>query len=303
MKKLTAFCLALTLLCPLVSCSKPPEKEPVNAPFESEWIDTSAATLKEKEEGEKGYLYISIKITEIYIDCIIGVDSGKTYKVNTTSGMDFCIGDWVGVTYDRMYWDEKNQRGEIEALTVEPQPVDAKPVIYLYPETATEVSVKLHYKGHLTCTYPAYRDGWNVTATPDGILTDARGQTYNYLYWEGISATEWDMTRGFCVKGEDTAAFLEDALSRLGLTRREANEFIVYWLPLMQDNPYNLVAFQTDLYTDTAALEITPTPDTMIRVFMAFQASDTFVPMEEQELSSPARTGFTVVEWGGCQIK
>ena len=45
------------------------------------------------------------------------------------------------------------------------------------------------------------------------------------------------MTEGFCVKGEDTAAFLEDALSKLGLNRKEANEFIVYWLPLMEQNP------------------------------------------------------------------
>ena len=114
---------------------------------------------------------------------------------------------------------------------------EEKPVIYLYPETETRVTVKLDLPGELTCTYPAYDGGWVVTAAPDGTLTDEHGQTYNYLYWEGEVANEFDFSKGFCVAGSDTAAFLEDALDRLGLTRREANEFLVYWLPRMQDNP------------------------------------------------------------------
>ena len=57
----------------------------------------------------------------------------------------------------------------------------AKPVIYLYPEEETQVTVQLDYAGELTCTYPAYQDGWTVTASPDGTLTDNQGHTYNYL--------------------------------------------------------------------------------------------------------------------------
>lgn len=110
------------------------------------------------------------------------------------------------------------------------------------------------------------------------------------------------MTRGFCVKGEDTAVFLEQALAQLGLTRREANEFIVYWLPLMERNPYNVISFQTDAYTQAAGLHIDPAPDTLIRVFMAWQSSDSFVKLPAQALTAPARTGFTVVEWGGTKI-
>ena len=76
-----------------------------------------------------------------------------------------------------------------------------------------------------------------MTACPDGTLTDDAGQTYSYLYWEGTDTIAYDFSQGFCVAGTDTAAFLEDALAQLGLTRREANEFIVYWLPQMQENP------------------------------------------------------------------
>lgn len=180
---------------------------------------------------------------------------------------------------------------------------DAKPVIYLYPESKTDVTVKLAYAGELTCTYPAYQDGWNVSASPDGTLTDADGQTYNYLYWEGKSGADYDFSSGYCVSGSDTAAFLEDALSKLGLSRREANEFMVYWLPLMQDNPYNLIAFQSDVYTQNAQLLIDPVPDTLLRVFMAWKPVDEAVEIPAQSLSAPERTGFTVVEWGGCQVR
>ena len=180
----------------------------------------------------------------------------------------------------------------------------AKPVIYLYPEEKTQVSVTLDFDGELTSTYPAYEDGWTVDASPDGTLTDpATGRQYYCLFWEGISPTEYDFSSGFCAAGENTAAFLEDALADLGLTEKEANEFIIYWLPKMEHNPYNLISFQTEAYTDSAALTIDPAPDTLIRVFMACQGLDQPVEVEPQTLTAPDRTGFTAVEWGGAEIK
>lgn len=178
-----------------------------------------------------------------------------------------------------------------------------KPVVYLYPEQTTEVSVRLDLKGKLTTTYPKYENGWKVTASPDGTLRDAKGMTYNYLYWEVESRTDYDLSKGFCVKGSETAQFLEKALAELGLNRREANEFIVYWLPLMEQNEYNVIAFQTDAYTESAKLIVDPAPDTLIRVFMAWYGSDNYVEIPKQKLTAPIRSGFTVVEWGGSKIR
>ena len=180
--------------------------------------------------------------------------------------------------------------------------VSAKPVIYLYPEQKMHVSVTLDYDGTLTCNYPEYHNGWNVTACPDGTLTDRKGQSYNYLYWEGLTKMSYDFSEGFCVSGSETAEFLDKALSELGLTRKEANEFIVFWLPLMKENPYNIISFQTDKYTDHARLTITPEPDTVIRVFMAYQPSNEEITMKPQLLTSTERTGFTAVEWGGTLV-
>ena len=45
---------------------------------------------------------------------------------------------------------------------------DAKPVIYLYPEAETDVTVTLDYDGELTCVYPVMNgNSWMVTASPD----------------------------------------------------------------------------------------------------------------------------------------
>ena len=181
--------------------------------------------------------------------------------------------------------------------------VPEKSVLYLYPEEEMEVTVTLDFDGTLTSTYPAYGDGWTVTARPDGTLTNpATGREYYCLFWEGITEAEYDFSTGFCVAGEDTAAFLEDALDRLGLTEREADEFIIYWLPKLEGNPYNLLSFQTDAYTNSAALTIDPAPDTLIRVFLAWKGLDAPVEVEPQKLTAPERAGFTAVEWGGAEV-
>ena len=267
---------------------------------------------KETAEAYSTQIFDHVTITKIYSNCFFArtvIPMPYEIKMNGSLSEEWCVGSQISCTYENAYYDDKTQRVEADMLTVEasdwkPDPnVAYNPVIYLYPEEEMEVSVKLNLDGELTCTYPDYNSGWEVTAYPDSTLTDDKGQTYNYLYWEGETYTQYDLSKDFCVKGPDTAVFLEDALDKLGLTRREANEFIVYRLPLMERNPYNVISFQTDIYTDDAQLEVTPTPDTMIRVFMAWQACDRFVELPEQELREPERSGFTVIEWGGTEVK
>lgn len=70
----------------------------------------------------------------------------------------------------------------------------------------------------------------------------------------------------------------------------------------MEGNAYNLISFQTDAYTDSAALAIDPEPDTLIRVFMAWKGLEKTVDVPEQPLNAVERNGFTVIEWGGAEI-
>ena len=166
-----------------------------------------------------------------------------------------------------------------------------------------EVKVQLDYDGKLVCTYPEYDNGWDVVAQPDGTLCDYSGKTYSYLFWEGNTHATYDFSKGFVVKGAETAEFLEEKLSEIGLNPKETNEFIVYWLPRMQENKYNLITFQTKAYTDVAKLHIAPEPDSVLRVFMAYKELEAPIEIEKPAIAPFERKGFTVVEWGGTEVK
>lgn len=210
--------------------------------------------------------------------------------------------------YDWLYTEYNGVKGwlNISSDNIFFEPVAAKPVIYLYPEKETDVHVELELKNAtLATTYPKYNNGWDVTALPDGTLINkADGTHHKYLFWDACDVrTHYDFSKGFCVAGSDTETFLKEKLTYMGLNEQEMNEFIVYWLPRMEHNAYNFISFQSEAYTDSAVLNITPIPDSICRIFM------TFVPLEEevevvpQQLETFERKGFTVVEWGGTEIK
>ena len=182
----------------------------------------------------------------------------------------------------------------------------AKPVLYLYPEAETELSVSFAHPESLTTVYPAYpANGWHVVAQPDGTLrtvTDGTvsERTYYALYWEEAGAAPCDFSTGFCVAKEDSAAFLEDSLAALGFTDREANECILYWLPILEKSPYNLVSFElTESREAYNALRISPKPDSLLRVALHILPITEPTEIEAQPLPRLDRHGFTAVEWGG----
>jgi hypothetical protein len=180
-----------------------------------------------------------------------------------------------------------------------------KPVIYLYPTKTTDVTVRLTLTdGRFTQSIPEGSGEWHVTARPDGKLIDkASGKAYDYIFWESTDNTEYDWSSGYVVKGSEAEAFLLKVLPKMGLNSNEYTEFIEYWLPRLEKNEYNLVTFQTDRYTETAKLDVSPKPDSVIRVFMAFKAVDGLVEVAEPEIQPVERKGFTVVEWGGTEVR
>jgi len=180
-----------------------------------------------------------------------------------------------------------------------------KPVIYLYPTEKQKIDIKIKYRGELTVTYPDYKNGWNVTAFPEGkIINLSDNKEYSYLFWEGSDKlAKYDLTTGFIVKGSETANFLQKKLAEIGLTPKEYNEFIVYWLPQMLNNNYNLIHFASKQeYDDIAVLDINPKPISVLRVFMVFKKLDKVIQIKPQKTNPFIRKGFTVVEWGGCEI-
>ncbi|MBO6233129.1 MAG: hypothetical protein J6N78_03625 [Clostridia bacterium] len=184
--------------------------------------------------------------------------------------------------------------------------VIAKPVIYLYPTEETEISVELKNKDKITCSYPKYTEGWKVLAKPNGDLTDLEtGKNLYSLYYESEDTNNYKMeNEGFVVNGEESAKFLEEKLAILGLNEKEAEEFIIYWLPKLEANKYNYIRFATvEEIESNMQLEITPKPDTSIRILMTFKGLEQPNQVKEQKLKKVERSGYTVVEWAGTEIQ
>ena len=294
---------------PMTETPSQPSNTETEAPKGAEEISVSITEFSGIAlTGLKG-VNITVQVCEEYVDVL-----GETVNIVLPELIDLAVmvGSEVRVKIDRV---ENTSPLTVYAadfnawMVEEPDselPQFYKPVIYLYPEADTECSVKVTLQnGELTCTYPEHgTDGWqNFIARPDGTLLFPDGSEYYCLYWEGKAPFEPDFTRGFCVKGSDTAQFLASVLPEMGLSAREANEFIIYWLPILQENPYNLISFQTKAYTSVAELEITPTPDSLLRVYMTAKPMESYIEIEAQTFDGFERVGFTVVEWGGSIIE
>ena len=176
----------------------------------------------------------------------------------------------------------------------------AKPVLYLYPTKKTEVTVSFEKPSLLTTTYPKYVDNWKVTAYKNGDLYDTKGNYYYGLYWEESGSTEIDFKTGFYVTKENSIEFLEEKLTKIGLNARERNEFIMYWLPILEKNNQSLVYFElTNERQKYNKIKITPKPDSLLRVAIHVKKVKHPTEIKEQKLSTFKRSGFTAVEWGG----
>lgn len=303
-----------------------------------ETVQTATHTLLDDGEDEEVLRVTSafsrgafiVAGTLLLLACVLGFwllsgapYSGSDSKETTGSASTIDVVDEVetvvsddetGETADA----EEDGDGDIEESAASPKksgfkPSDilsqaAKPIIYLYPEEETEVSVRLAHPERLTTSYPAYGDGWNVTARLGGMLSDPQtGRSLYALYYESVLPDAERPNEGFVVAKEDVVPFLEDALARIGLTEREAEEMIVYWLPEMSESKWCYIRFSlTEDEQETDELIVTPTPDHLIRVRMEWKGLDE--PMSgvsEQRLSSVDRSsldGFVVVEWGGTRL-
>lgn len=179
--------------------------------------------------------------------------------------------------------------------------VAKKPVMYLYPQEEMKVKVKFLHPERLTTTYPKYDKEWDVLAKPNGdLLVD--GKYYYALYWESIYNKLDDFTEGFYVNKDNAITFLEEKLSLIGLNDRERNEFIMYWLPILENNEHNLVYFElTDEKEINDKLIIIPEPNSLLRVTMHVKKIDGYVEIKEQKLKGFEREGFVAVEWGGVR--
>jgi hypothetical protein len=138
--------------------------------------------------------------------------------------------------------------------------------------------------------------------SPNGDLTIGE-DTYNYLFWEATQAdhlSTTDLKTGFIIEGGNAISFLQEKLTKAGLSSKEQADFITFWGPLLQKNELNFVHFEfNETCNKFAELTIDPQPDNVYRIYIFFSPITERFEVEDQEIESMNRTGFSVLEWGG----
>jgi len=229
------------------------------------------------------------------IKSLLEKSGNNSCEANSTSCENSDIDNYVIEEEDDDYTPPKNHRKK------------KKPVIYLYPKNEMDITVQLEMdstKNKFTTIYPKFNkenNTWNVHAKPNGDI-QLKDKTYPYLFWESNSYFTEEMKEGFIVKGENAESFLEEKLKILGLNDKESTDFITFWLPVLIKNNLSLCSFQSKKFFNDMKLNVTPKPDTMIRIFICIKKIDAPLEIREQNLEKNERKGFTVIEWGGSDF-
>jgi hypothetical protein len=183
-------------------------------------------------------------------------------------------------------------------FTLEMAPKLEKPNIYFYPEEECRLSVSLGFPqgGDVVISDPPYPHAWqDITVTPDGRIDN----TYDYLFYEASVPDLWQREKGWVISREDLSGFFSENLNAYGFSGREIDDFLEYWIPLLKSSPYYAIYPQhTANIDDVITLNISKTPDSILRLFYVIKEVPEVKSLPEPVIPAFERKGFTVREWG-----
>jgi len=73
-------------------------------------------------------------------------------------------------------------------------------------------------------------------------------------------------------------------------------------LPILKKNKYNYIYFAIN-NVELEKINVNPKPDASIRILMEYKGLDRNINVNKEKLNKIDRKGFTLVEWGGTEIK
>ncbi len=183
-------------------------------------------------------------------------------------------------------------------FTLEMMRIVKKPNIYLYPEEECRLSVSFGFPqgGDIVISDPPYPHVWqDIPVAPDGRIDN----TYDYLFYEASVPDQWQHEKGWVITREDLSGFFSENLSVYGFKGREIDDFLEYWIPLLKSSPYYAIYPQhTSRIDDVIALNISKTPNSILRLFYVIKEVPEAKSLPEPVIPEFDRVGFAVIEWG-----
>lgn len=188
--------------------------------------------------------------------------------------------------------------GAYQDIFIPNHAIALKPNIYLYPETELDLRVHIAfpYGGQVIASIPQYQDGWDITATPSGVID---GQ-YEYLFYESVQGDRCQYERGWVVGREGLTEFFRKNLADTGFNDKEIFDFLSYWILRLEEFPTYAIypQYNADL-APMNELYFSVRPDSILRLWYTIRGLETGnFALPAPEIPRIEQRGFVVREWG-----
>jgi len=175
-----------------------------------------------------------------------------------------------------------------------------KPNIYVYPEQNIELSLEIEFPqgGQVVTSIPEYGNGWLVNIDTTGLINN----NFTYLFYESIQPNHWQKKNAWVIKKQELETFFKTNMTNYGFLGQEIDDFIEYWIPLLNEYNYFIIYPQTSNDIEKLVrLNFSLEPDRVLRLFYFIEGKNTLTK-DLPELPVPdftfLREGFFVCEWG-----
>jgi len=172
-----------------------------------------------------------------------------------------------------------------------------KPNIYIYPINNINLCVKISFPigGKIVESTPTYVEQWCVNVDTTGKIDDQ----YDYLFYESKQPNTFQYKEGWCVARNDINSFFKTNMKQYNFSDAEIDDFIEYWMPLLDENDYYMVYPQTnEIIDETIKLNFSIQPDNVSRLFYGVLGVEEYTKIEEPVITPFNRNGFHIIEWG-----
>lgn len=177
-------------------------------------------------------------------------------------------------------------------------PIYRKSNIYIYPQEEIELNVSLTFPngGSVISSIPKYDNVWNIKVDSNGVINNI----YKYLYYECTAPDLCQYEEGWSMHKDSLTMFFLKNLSQTGFSQREIEDFIDYWIPLLNSSEYYAIypQYKVEL-SSIVEIVFSSQPDNLLRLFYTIkECAKDFRAPNLPIIPKFNRNGFYVVEWG-----